>query len=57
MDSAGIVNILSPEGESFGTGFFVSPNGYILTCKHVLLKAGYRQNGETVNFKYADDAA
>ena len=57
MDSSGIVNILSVDGKSFGTGFFVSPNGYILTCKHVLQKAGYRRTGETVVFKYADHAA
>lgn len=32
----GIVNILNANKISIGTGFFVSSNGYILTCYHVL---------------------
>lgn len=32
----GIVNILNANRISVGTGFFVSSNGYILTCYHVL---------------------
>jgi len=42
--------------ESFGTGFFVSPDGNILTCKHVLEKAGYRKCGQLVCYKYVDDS-
>lgn len=57
MDSAGIINILSADGKSFGTGFFVSSGGYILTCKHVLIKAGYRRIGQMVVFRYVDDTA
>jgi len=53
----GIVNILSAEGKSFGTGFFVSPKGYILTCLHVLSRAGYQRIGQAVSFKYADDTS
>lgn len=36
MDDRGIVNILNNNNASIGTGFFVSHNGYILTCFHVL---------------------
>lgn len=57
MCLSGIVNILTPEGKSFGTGFFVSPKGYILTCKHVLTLSGYQRIGELIFFKYADDSA
>lgn len=53
----GIVNILSTAGKSFGTGFFVSPKGYLLTCQHVLNSAGYRRTGQMVSFKYADDTS
>ena len=55
MLSAGIINILSSSMESFGTGFFVSPDGKILTCKHVLQKAGYRKCGQFIYYKYIDD--
>lgn len=54
MSSSGIVNILSSSMKSFGTGFFVSPDGKILTCNHVLKKAGYNQVGQLINYKYAD---
>lgn len=55
MRSSGIINILSSSMESFGTGFFVSPDGKILTCRHVLQKAGYRNCGQFIYYKYADD--
>lgn len=55
MYTTGIINILSLSMDSFGTGFFVSPDGNILTCTHVLEKAGYRECGELILYKYADD--
>lgn len=55
MQTSSIVNILNLSLESCGTGFFVSPNGYILTCKHVLNKARYRRIGQIVTLKYADN--
>lgn len=57
MCSSGIVNILSLAKKSFGTGFFISPDGYILTCKHVLTKAGYKKIGEKVILKFAESDA
>lgn len=57
MSSSGIINILSSSEKSFGTGFFVSPDGKILTCKHVLQKAGYRKCGQLIYYKYVDDSA
>lgn len=54
MGPSGIVNILSRDEKSFGTGFFASPKGYILTCRHVLTQAGYRKIGQTIIFKYAE---
>lgn len=56
MNLSAIINILSLSMESFGTGFFVSPDGNILTCKHVLEKAGYRKCGEWIYYKYVDDS-
>ena len=55
MRSSGIINILSSSMESFGTGFFVSTDGKILTCRHVLRKAGYRNCGQFIYYKYVDD--
>lgn len=57
MKSLGIVNILSESFDSCGTGFFISPNGYILTCNHVLIRGGYVELGERVSFKYANDSS
>jgi len=57
MGSSGIVNILSSSAKSFGTGFFVSPAGHILTCKHVLTEAGYTELGQMVVFKFANNAS
>lgn len=56
MSLSAIINILSCEKESVGTGFFVSPNGYIITCNHVINKAGYSELGKFVSFKYANDS-
>lgn len=56
MSLSAIINILSCSKESVGTGFFVSPNGYIITCKHVINKTGYSELGEFVSFKYANDS-
>lgn len=56
MNSSGIINILGSSMKSFGTGFFVSPDGKILTCKHVLEKAGYKKCGQLIYYKYADDS-
>jgi hypothetical protein len=33
-----VVAILDDNGKVFGTGFFVTPDGYILTCYHVIEK-------------------
>lgn len=32
----GIVAVLLPDGRINGTGFFITPDGYILTCYHVI---------------------
>lgn len=53
MDVIGVVNILTLSGESVGTGFFVSSEGYLLTCRHVLDAGKYDKVGEIVSFKYA----
>lgn len=50
----GIVNILNREYESCGTGVFVSPKGYILTCKHVLMKDAIKE--DTIFYKYEEDS-
>lgn len=55
MYSSEIVNILSLNKKSYGTGFFVSPDGNILTCKHVLEIAGYKQCGEYIYYKYENN--
>lgn len=46
----GVVNILNTNKDSIGTGFFVTSDGYILTCYHV-----YKETNSTnqqVYFKY-----
>jgi len=43
-----LLKILDEFYENFGVGFFTSPNGYILTCNHVLLNAGYFGVGDEV---------
>lgn len=55
MGLRGIVNILDLSGRSIGTGFFVSSEGYLLTCNHVLDAAGYNV-GQTVSFKYSNSS-
>jgi WD40 repeat protein len=37
----GIVKIISPEGQTAGTGFILSADGQIATCAHVLADCGY----------------
>jgi len=43
----------SEDGRIFGTGFFISPEGHLLTCAHVVEDAGgweqVRVNGQPVN--------
>ena len=51
MVSSAIVNILNTKHTSVGTGFFVSADGNIVTCNHVLVKAGYNKVGQTVKYK------
>lgn len=54
MNYGGIVNILINENslkKSAGTGFFVMPNGYILTCYHVLKEANCTSVDANVPFK------
>jgi hypothetical protein len=54
MNYRGIVNILVNENtsnKSAGTGFFVTLNGYILTCYHVLKEAKCTNVGGVVPFK------
>ena len=51
-DFVGIVNILDSNKKSIGTGFFVSANGYILTCNHVYTEA--KPTNNTIFFKYAN---
>lgn len=58
MDMRGIVNIVKQNKDtvtSIGTGFFVTPNGYILTCYHVLNDAGFDPATKTVKFKYENN--
>lgn len=52
MDNRGIVNILNNNKASVGTGFFVSHNGYILTCYHVLDAICSIKIGSQVAFKF-----
>jgi AAA-like domain/TIR domain/Trypsin-like peptidase domain len=50
------VAICSPDGDVRGTGFFVSQEGYLLTCAHVVEEVGgweyVRVNGEAVELVY-----
>lgn len=52
MDSRGIINILNNNGNSIGTGFFASPNGYIVTCYHVLKEANSISIDSQILFKF-----
>ncbi|MCC5615083.1 AAA-like domain-containing protein [Nostoc sp. CHAB 5836] len=53
------VAIATPGGYIQGTGFFISPNGYLLTCAHVVESAGgweeVRVNGQGVELVYLGD--
>lgn len=53
------VAIATPEGYIQGTGFFISPNGHLLTCAHVVESAGgwekVRVNGQGVELVYLGD--
>ncbi|MEH2094757.1 AAA-like domain-containing protein [Nostoc sp.] len=53
------VAIATPEGCIQGTGFFISPNGHLLTCAHVVESAGgweeVRVNGQGVELVYLGD--
>ncbi|WP_375510120.1 AAA-like domain-containing protein [uncultured Nostoc sp.] len=53
------VAIATPEGYIQGTGFFISPNGHLLTCAHVVESAGswekVRVNGQGVELIYLGD--
>ena len=50
-DTVGIINILNSNGSSIGTGFFVSSDGYILTCYHVLKQIGEVKIGSLIGFR------
>lgn len=52
MDGKGIINILNSNKISVGTGFYVSPNGYILTCYHVLKEIHSITIGSQVAFRF-----
>ena len=53
------VAIATPERNIQGTGFFISPNGHLLTCAHVVESAGgwenVRVNGQGVELVYLGD--
>lgn len=53
------VAIATPEDNIQGTGFFVSPTGYLLTCAHVVESVGgwekVRINGQRVELIYLGD--
>lgn len=56
MNTNRIVKIVSHEEKCIGTGFFVSQDGHILTCSHVLKQAGYTgKRKETIAYKLSDD--
>ena len=46
FSSSGVINILDKKQKSIGTGFFVSPEGLILTCSHILQKSDYSINDQ-----------
>jgi len=47
-----IVKITNGTIESVGTGFFTKSNGILLTCYHVLKKAGCYNVGNTIGFMF-----
>lgn len=55
MVFSGIVSIIKITNgtiESVGTGFFTKSNGFLLTCYHVLKKAGCYNVGNTIGFMF-----
>ena len=55
MDFSGVVSIIKITNgttESVGTGFFTKSNGFLLTCYHVLKKAGCYNVGNTIRFMF-----
>ena len=53
FESSGVINILSKkEKSSIGAGFFISSEGLILTCLHVLQRGQYVL-GEAVSFRFS----
>ncbi|MEH2076973.1 MAG: trypsin-like peptidase domain-containing protein [Nostoc sp.] len=53
------IAIATPEGNIQGTGFFISTQGHLLTCAHVIESAGgweeVRVNGQRVELVYLGD--
>ena len=51
--------IATPSCEIRGTGFFISPEGHLLTCAHVVEDSGgpskVRVNGQAVDLVYLGD--
>ena len=56
MEHKGLICFLSSDAsKTIGTGFFVSPDGLIISCLHVLVEGNYLLNiGQTVNI-YRED--
>ena len=52
MDGKGIINIVNSNKVSVGTGFYVSSNGYILTCYHILEEIHSIKIGNQVAFRF-----
>ncbi|MBP0022251.1 MAG: AAA-like domain-containing protein [Cyanobacteria bacterium SBLK] len=54
------VAIKNSEESIYGTGFFISSNGYLLTCAHVVEEAGgwdkVRVNGQPVRLVYSGES-
>jgi nitroreductase/FMN reductase [NAD(P)H] len=54
-----VVIASSEDGRIWGTGFFISPDGHLLTCAHVVEDAGgweqVRVNGQPVRLVYLGD--
>lgn len=55
INKSAIVNILDYQGNSIGTGFFASSDGYIITCFHVLDYSGFLIE-DRVRFSIGEDS-